>query len=185
MKLRTFFGCFNLGIAVICMLDNTDFAFNDLFHNGHIGCCVIFDCIIFRVCTYLIHRVIKQISLTRSNFLYRPICSANIIVGSKRTVLICCVLSNKLIAFEQTIYGTAEFCIALCITFFVVLLCYGYSEFFEYIGKLNGCSLSANNSNRFCILRYIFAICIFAYLIITRRKIINLNFAVCIGGYIF
>ena len=83
LKLCTFFGCFDLSFTIISMFNNTDFTLDNLFHNCHIGSVIVFDCIIFRVCTYFIHRIVKQISLTRSNFLYRPIFSANIIVGSE------------------------------------------------------------------------------------------------------
>ena len=167
------------------MFNNADFAFNNLLHNGHIGSVIIFDCIIFRVCTYLIHRIIEQISLTWTDFSNSPICSAYEIVCCKRAVTVGCILSNRVITFEQTIYCTAKFSVTLCVTFFIVLFCYGYSELFEYIGKLNGCSLSTDNSNRFCILRNIFDIRIFRNLIITGCKIGNVYFTIGISCYIF
>ena len=169
------------------MFDNTDFAFNDLFHNGHIGSVIVFDCIIFRVCIYLIYHIIKQISFTRSNFFYRPIIATNIIVGSERAFLVCCVLSNKVITFKQTIYGTAEFSVTLCVSFFVVLFCNGYSEFFEYIVETVICNFIPFNSCCLVIRNDITNSCVYFFNRITPtdKDIIKMSHTGVIGYCIF
>ena len=169
------------------MFNNTDFTLDNLFHNSHIGCVIVFNCIIFRICTYFIHRIIKQISLTRSNFFYCPICSANIIVGSERAALVCCVLSNKIITFKQAIYCTAEFSVALCVTFFVVLLCDGYSEFFEYIVEVVICYFIPFNSCYLIIRNDITNSCVYFFNRITRtdKDFVKMSHTCVIGYSIF
>ena len=136
LKFRADFGCFDLRIAVVVMLDNRDFAENRILCNHHRNG-IVFDCKVFRFCADMVHSFVEQISLRRNQLAERPILTADVFLGCERIVTVCCIGINELVAVIDTVYSTFECCVPLRFACNAVLFLDGYGEFLERVFK--GC----------------------------------------------
>ena len=106
------FGRFNLGFAVIGVLDNSDIAFDNLLIYI-IGGRVIFHGIKLWLCSYLVGGRVKQISLGRADFSDSPVITADIILCGKLTVVVCGVGVNQFFALVNAVNRTCKRSVAL------------------------------------------------------------------------
>ena len=148
LKGSTLFRSFNLCFSIISVFNDSHIAFDYLL--GYIiGSKVVFHLIKFRVCTYFMDSLIKQIALWRCNFSDCPVGITNIFFGSELTVFISNIFIYKCFALIDTVNCSRKFGIALCFAFLSVALCYCYSKFLQnvievscgYFFPLHWCSL--------------------------------------------
>ena len=103
---------FQLGAAVVRVLDDGNIAFGDLL--GHIQCgAVIFHGVALRLGTHGVHRAVQQIALARRDFTDRPIVSAGIIDGRELAVFIRHIGVHKLAALVYAVDCTGQLGVAL------------------------------------------------------------------------
>ena len=140
---------FNLGGAVIAVLDHSNFSFFDGFigieRRGEVKFRGVELCFRANVQGF----GIQQITLARLNFTQAPIIAADIGFCRKLTILIGRVSVHKLLAVEHAVFSTCECSVTLRQPFFTVGFRDGQTPFFENIVKsligdlipLNGCRL--------------------------------------------
>ena len=148
LKGSTLFRSFNFCFSVIGMFNDSHIAFDYLL--GYIiGSKVVFHLIKFRVCTYLVNGLIKEIAFTRCNFTDCPVGITNIFFGSELTIFISNILIYKRFSLIDTVNCSRKFGIALCFAFLSIALGYCYSKFLQnvievscgYFFPLHWCSL--------------------------------------------
>ena len=131
----TFFGSFDLRIAVIRVLDDGDIALLHLLGNSHSRRSVQLNGVIGRLCTDRINGAVQQIALGGTDLTNRPVVAADIIAGGKLAVLVGVVGIRKLIALINAIGGTGKRSVALRRSDLTVTLSDGDIEFLEDVGK--------------------------------------------------
>ena len=114
LKHGTDFGCFDLGGAVVGMLDDGDLALDDiLVHIGIHG--VQLNCILACVGVDIIDGFVEQVSFGGADLTDRPfhVLVARIVVGKEISVLVCRIGVDERTILEYTVYCTFEGSIAL------------------------------------------------------------------------
>ena len=134
-KNRTFFGSFDLRIAVIRVLDDGDIALLHLLGNSHSRRSVQLNGVIGRLCTDSINGAVQQIALGGADLTNRPVVAADIIAGGELAVLVGVVSIHKLIALIDAVGGTGKRSVALRRSDLTVTLSDGDIEFLEDVGK--------------------------------------------------
>ena len=113
LKLRTFFGCFDLGAAVIAMLNDSDFSLDNIFEGVERLCEVVLNRVELGLCTDVQTLGIDQISFGGADLTNRPIVAADIILGGKLTVCVGGIGVDELVAFIDAVLCTCEKSVAL------------------------------------------------------------------------
>ena len=131
----TFFGSFDLRIAVIRVLDDGDIALLHLLGYSHSTCSVQLNGVIGRLCTDRINSAVQQIALGGTDLTNRPVVAADIIAGGELAVLVGVVGIHKLIALINAVGGTGKRSVALRRSDLTVTLSDGDIEFLEDVGK--------------------------------------------------
>jgi len=133
-KLRPGLRRFKLGVAVVGVLDDGDFALDDLL--GHIVCCgVIFHGVVLRLCADGINGAVQQIALGGRDLTDGPVIAADIVFRSKLPVCVRGVGVHKLVALVNAVDGTGKGGIALRQTRFGVALGDGHIPLFQNVRK--------------------------------------------------
>ena len=131
-KLGTIFGCFDLRITVIGVLDDGDIALCDLL--GHIICrLIMLHGIKLRLCTDLMNGGIKQITLGGCDFSHRPVVIADILLGYELPVFVGGVGINKCFALIDAINSPGKRSITLRRAVFSVALGNGHGKLLQNI----------------------------------------------------
>ena len=139
-KLSSAFGCFNLRITVIGVLNNGDITLYNLL--GHIICCLIMlHGIKLRFCTDLMDGGIKQITLRGSDFSHRPVVIADILLGNELPVFVGGVGIHNGFALIDAVNSTGKRSITLHCAGFSVALGNGHSELFQNVQEATICDL--------------------------------------------
>ena len=111
-KLGTIFGCFDLRITVIGVLDDGDIALCDLL--GHIICrLIMLHGIKLRLCTDLMNGGIKQIALGGCDLPHRPVVIADILLSNELPVFVGGVGIHKGFALIDAVNSTGKRSITL------------------------------------------------------------------------
>ena len=131
----TFFGSFDLRIAVIRVLDDGDIALLHLLGNSHSRRSVQLNGVIGRLCTDSINGAVQQIALGGADLTNRPVVAADIIAGGELAVLVGVVSIHKLIALIDAVGSTGQRGVALRRSDLTVTLSDGDIEFLEDVGK--------------------------------------------------
>ena len=131
----TFFGSFDLRIAVIRVLDDGDIALLHLLGNSHSRRSVQLNGVIGRLCTDSINGAVQQIALGGADLTNRPVVAADIIAGGELAVLVGVVGIRKLIALINAVGGTGKRSVALRRSDLTVTLSDGDIEFLEDVGN--------------------------------------------------
>ena len=131
----TFFGSFDLRIAVIRVLDDGDIALLHLLGNSHSRRSVQLNGVIGRLCTDRINGAVQQIALGGADLTNRPVVAADIIAGGELAVLVGVVSIHKLIALIDAVGSTGKRSITLRRSGLAVTLGGGDIELLEDIGK--------------------------------------------------
>ena len=131
----TFFGSFDLRIAVIRVLDDGDIALLHLLGNSHSRRSVQLNGVIGRLCTDKINGAVQKIALGGADLTNRPVVAADIIAGGELAVLVGVVGIRKLIALINAVGGTGKRSVALRRSDLTVTLSDGDIEFLEDVGK--------------------------------------------------
>ena len=118
------------------MLYDLNAALFDLFIDTDI-CGVQLNGILACRCTYRVHGFIQQIPLGRRNLTDCPVITADIICGCEPSLAVGGVSIHQLTALVDTIDGTRQRCIALCLHHLNVGFIYLHTELFEDVG--HGC----------------------------------------------
>ena len=131
-KLGTIFGCFDLRITVIGVLDDGDIALYDLL--GHIICrLIMLHGIKLRLCTDLMNRGIKQIALGGCDLSHRPVVIADILIGNELPVFVGGVGIHKGFALIDAVNSTGKRSITLRRADFSVALSNGHRKLLQNI----------------------------------------------------
>ena len=104
-KLGPFLRRFDLGIAVVRVLDDGDAAHLHSFHHIQSSAVQLYG-IVFCFRSYMVGGAVQQVALGRGNFPDAPVIAADIIPGSKLAVTVCGVGVHKLVALVNTVNGT-------------------------------------------------------------------------------
>ena len=112
LKNSPLFWRFNLGFAVVSVLDDGDIAFDDLLVYI-ILCRIIFHGVKLRLCTYMVYGRIQKIALGRGNLTDAPVIAADIIFCCELPVFICGVGVNQFLALINAINRTRKGSVAL------------------------------------------------------------------------
>ena len=135
LKLRTFFGCFDFGAAVIAMLDYGDFPLDHIFKGVERLCKVVFYRVVLGLRTDVQALCIEQISLGGADLTNRPIVAADIPLGGELPLGVGGVGVDELISFIDTVLSTCEGGVALRQTLFRIGFRNRNAEFLENIVK--------------------------------------------------
>ena len=120
-KLRSDLRRFKLGVAVVGVLDDGNFALDDLL--GHIVCRgVVFHGVVFCLCADGINGAVQQIALGGRDLTDGPVVTTDIVFRGKLPVCVGGVGVHKLVALIDTVDGTGKGGIALRQTRFGVAL---------------------------------------------------------------
>ena len=139
-KLSVIFGCFDLRIAVIGVLDDGNIALCDLL--SHIICrLIMLHGIKLRLCADLMNGSIKKIALRRINLTHRPIVIADIFLGYESSALVGGVGIHKHFTLIDAIDRTGKRSITLRRTGFSVALGNGHRELLQNIEEATICNL--------------------------------------------
>ena len=131
-KLGTIFGCFDLRITVIGVLDDGDIALCDLL--GHIICrLIMLHGIKLRLCTDLMNGGIKQIALGGCDFSHRPVVIADILLSNELPVFVGGVGIHKGFALIDAVNSTGKRSIALRCAGFSIALGNGHGKLLQNI----------------------------------------------------
>ena len=131
-KLGTIFGCFDLRITVIGVLDDGDIALCDLL--GHFICrLIMLHGIKLRLCTDLMDGGIKQITLRGSDFSHRPVVIADIFLGNELPVFVGGVGIHKGFALIDAVNSTSKRSITLRRAGFSIALGNGHGKLLQNI----------------------------------------------------
>ena len=125
---------FKLGFAIVRVLDDGDFALDDLL--GHIVCGgVIFHGVVFRLCADGINSAVQQIALGGHDLTNGPVVAADIVFRGELPVGIRGVGVYKLVALIDAVDSTGKGSIALRQTRFGVALGDGDIPLFQNVRK--------------------------------------------------
>ena len=106
-KLRSGLRRFKLGFAVVRVLDDGDFALDDLL--GHIVCRgVIFHGVVFRRCADGINGAVQQVALGGRDLMNGPVVAADIVFRGELPVGIGGAGVHKPVAFVDAVNGTGK-----------------------------------------------------------------------------
>ena len=131
-KLCPAFGCFNLRITVIGVLDDGDITLYDLL--GHIICrLIMLHGIKLRLCTDLMNGGIKQIALGGCDLSHRPVVIADILLGNELPVFVGGVGINKGFTLIDAVNSTGKRSITLHRAGFSVALGNGHGKLLQNI----------------------------------------------------
>ena len=131
-KLSTIFGCFDLRITVIGVLDDGDIALYDLL--SYIICrLIMLHCIELRLCADLMDGGIKQITLRGSDLSHRPVVIADILLGNELSVFVGGVGIHKGFALIDAVNSTGKRSITLHCAGFSVALGNGHGKLLQNI----------------------------------------------------
>ena len=132
-ELCTGFRGFQLGFAVVRVLDESNTALDDLLIHI-IGSRVVFHGIKLGFRTYMVGGFVQQIALGRANLADAPVIITDIICSDKLTVSIGGVSVDELIALVNAINSTGKGGVTLGRSGFPVTLGYGGAPLFQHIG---------------------------------------------------
>ena len=131
-KLGTIFGCFDLRITVIGVLDDGDIALYDLL--GHIICrLIMLHGIKLRLCTDLMDGGIKQIALGGCDLSHRPVVIADILLSNELPVFVGGVSVHKGFALIDAINSTGKRSVSLRRAGFGIALGNGHGKLLQNI----------------------------------------------------
>ena len=131
-KLSTIFGCFDLRITVIGVLDDGDIALYDLL--SYIICrLIMLHGIELRLCADLMDGGIKQITLRGSDLSHRPVVIADILLGNELPVFVGGVGIHKGFALIDAVNSTGKRSITLRCAGFSVALGNGHGKLLQNI----------------------------------------------------
>ena len=131
-KLCAAFGCFDLRITVIGVLNDSDITLYDLL--GHIICrLIVLHGIKLRLCTDLMDGGIKQITLRGSDFSHCPVVIADILLGNELPVFVGGVGINKGFALIDAVNSTGKRSVALCRAGFSITFGNGHRKLLQNI----------------------------------------------------
>ena len=131
-KLSTIFGCFDLRITVIGVLDDGDIALYDLL--SYIICrLIMLHGIELRLCADLMDGGIKQITLRGSDLSHRPVVIADILLGNELPVFVGGVGIHKGFALIDAVNSTGKRSITLRCAGFDIALGHSHREFLQNV----------------------------------------------------
>ena len=131
-KLCAAFGCFDLRITVIGVLDDGDIALCDLL--GHIICRpIMLHGIKLRLCTDLMNGGVKQIALGGCDLSHRPVVIADILLGNELPVFVGGVGINNGFALIDAVNSTGKRSVALCRAGFSITFGNGHGKLLQNI----------------------------------------------------
>ena len=131
-KLSTIFGCFDLRITVIGVLDDGDVALYDLL--SYIICrLIMLHGIELRLCADLMDGGIKQITLRGSDLTHHPVIIADIFLGDELSVLVGGVGIHKGFALIDAVNSTGKRSITLRRAGFGIALGNGHGKLLQNI----------------------------------------------------
>ena len=133
-KFRTGFRGFQLGFAVVRVLNQSDAAFDDLLIHI-VGRRIVFHGIELGFCTHMVGGFVQQIPLRRADFPDAPVIITHIVCRDKLAVGIRGIGVNELVAFVNAIGGTGKVSIALGCSGFPVALGHSGVPLFQHIGN--------------------------------------------------
>ena len=141
------------------MLDDGDSSFDYIFTN--VDCySVVFNGVILRIGTHIMHGSVKQITLGRLDFLDSPVGSAYIFGSSKLPVIVRNVAVDEFAVFIDSINRTCKRGVALRSAVLAVLLRYSHRKLLQdiievagrnFIPKDRGSLIFGNNISLGCI----------------------------------
>ena len=103
---------FNLGFAVVGVLDDSDISFNDLLVYI-ILCRIVFHGIKLWLCSYMVYGRVQKIALGRGNLTDAPVIAAYIILRCELPVFIGGVGVNQFLALIDAVNRTCKGSVAL------------------------------------------------------------------------
>ena len=133
-KLRSDLRRFKLGVAVVGVLDDGNFALDDLL--GHIVCRgVVFHGVVLRFCADGINGAVQQIALRGRDLTDGPVVAADIVFCSELPVGIGGVGVHKGFALVNAVDRTGKRSVPLCCAGFGVAFGNGHGKLLEDVGK--------------------------------------------------
>ena len=180
LELSTGLRCFDLGAAVIRMLDDGDAALDDIL--AHIdGNGVVLQGEVSGLCADGIDRFVQKIADRGRDLTERPAAAAHILLCRKAAGGIGFIGVNQNIAVIDAIHGTGQHSVALRQTFFAVPLGQGHAELFKNIAEFHDGSLAADYAHGLALLRHIAVIRKLRDGIFTGGKVVDLDLTVFSG----
>ena len=133
-KLRSGLRRFKPGFAVVHVLDDGDFALDDLL--GHIVCRgVVFHGVVFCLCANGINGAVQQVALGGRDLTNGPVVAADIVFRGELSVCVSGVGVHKLVAFVDAVDSTGKGGVTLRQTRFGVALGDGDIPLFQNVRK--------------------------------------------------
>ena len=180
LELGTGLRCFDLGAAVIRMLDDSDAALDDIL--AHIdGNGVVLQGKVSGLCTDGIDRFVQKIAGRGGDLTDRPAVAAHILLCRKAAGGIGFIGVDQIIAVIDAIHGTGQHSIALRRAFFAVPFGQGHTEFFKNVAEFHDGSLAADYAHGLALLRHIAVIRKLRDGIFTGGKVVDLDLTVFSG----
>ena len=134
------FGRFNLGLAVVGVLNDGDVPFDDLLVYI-ILCGIVFHGVKLGFCTYMVDCTVQKIALGRGNLTDAPVIAADIILGGELPVFIGGVSVNQFLALIDAVDRTCKGSVPLRLSRLHVRLCHGDVELLQHVHEAAACDL--------------------------------------------